>query len=829
MSLNTMQPSDKLAKLPAQDLVSLPLPQDGYEFGYGNLEDEGEIHLRNYWRAIRKRFWMVVGFTLLGAMLTAIYMARKPNIYEAQARVQVNLENAATSGASGKSGAVVVSNQVTDPAYFNTQLQILSGPGLLRRVAKTLDLENNAAFLKTGRETRRSTWQSIVAMVGLGRKDADQDSASTEVPRTEKVAPASSREDLVEAKRLEPFVTLLSKNLKIEPVVEKRVGIVKDTRLIDIRYTHSDPQLAAKIVNAVADTYTLQNLERRTETTVNAGDLLLKRIAELQSEIRAGEERLINYAKNHQILSLDPSQNTVVDRLAGLNRQLLEAENERKMAEASYRAALRPGAADAMAEENAKQIADIETKLADLRQKRANLLVENTEEWPEVKEITTQIASLEEQTKEIRRRASSAIVTNLQTKYHQAADREGSLRDAFNQQRGETLTQNEAAITYRIIQQEIETNKQLLDSMLQGSKQNDMMLAETPNNAYVVDYGIAPSEAVGPRRLLTIGLAMILSLAIGIGLALFIEYLDNSIRSVDDIVRVLRLPALAVIPSIGSIKKRGSLIPSKIAGSAKGSAALVLRNGKTSNSGNGNGYVNPQLWIHTNSRSPMAEAYRQLRTSILLSTAGRAPKTILVTSSTPAEGKTTTAVNTAISLAQTGESVVIIDADMRRPRLHTIFNLPNTKGLSHILSQDLNEMEVLQTVEKDSESGVHVLTAGMAPPNPAELLGSNQMHRLITTLEYFFKYVVIDSPPIASFTDGVLLSTMADGVLLVVHGGKTSQDVAKRARLHLQNVGARIFGVVLNRIDMHSPDYGDYYSDYYKHGYYESTDEVAVA
>jgi capsular exopolysaccharide synthesis family protein len=328
-------------------------------------------------------------------------------------------------------------------------------------------------------------------------------------------------------------------------------------------------------------------------------------------------------------------------------------------------------------------------------------------------------------------------------------------------------------------------------------------------------------------------LALMLSLGVGIGLAFLMEYFDNSIRSVEDIDRTLRLPALAVIPSLGSIKKRKLLGSDK---PATKTTALVVRgggslhtngNGKTNGNGNGhgNGYENSELWIHLNNRSPISEAYRQLRTSILLSSAGREPRTILVTSSTPAEGKTTTAVNTAISLAQTGESVVIIDGDMRRPRLHSIFKLPNTKGLSHILSKDTNDAEMLASIERDSASGLYVIPAGMAPPNPAELLGSHQMRRLIIMLESKFRYVVIDSPPVASFTDGVLLSTMADGVLLVVHGGKTSREIAKRARQHLCDVGARIFGVVLNKVDTRSPDYYDYYQTYLADGYYEAAEK----
>src|SRR5205823_2282212 len=264
--------------------------------------------------------------------------------------------------------------------------------------------------------------------------------------------------------RLEPYVRMIQASLKVEPVKETRTGsYTKDTRLIDLSLTYPDPQVAAKIVNAIADTFVLSNLEKKTETNASAGDFLQKRVADLQAQIRNGEERLVNYAKDHQILSLDGSQNTVVERLAGLNTQLLQAENDRKQAEAEYRAAMAPGAASALAAKDTKQLDDIETKLAALRQKRTELLVENTEEWPEVKEVTQQIATLEKQVNDARGRATSVVTTNLDTRYRQALEREKSIRAAFNQQRGETLTQNESAINYRIIQQEIETNKQLLD------------------------------------------------------------------------------------------------------------------------------------------------------------------------------------------------------------------------------------------------------------------------------------------------------------------------------------------------------------------------------
>jgi capsular exopolysaccharide synthesis family protein len=224
--------------------------------------------------------------------------------------------------------------------------------------------------------------------------------------------------------------------------------------------------------------------------------------------------------------------------------------------------------------------------------------------------------------------------------------------------------------------------------------------------------------------------------------------------------------------------------------------------------------------INLDSRSPLAEAYRHLRTSVLLSSAGRAPKSLLVTSSLPGEGKTTTAVNTATSLAQTGASVVIIDADMRRPRLHSIFGIPDQLGLSSILSSSVTEKEILGMVARDETTGLGILTSGPIPPNPAELIGSDQMRHLMSVLQQHFDHVVVDSPPVSSFTDGVLISTMVDGVLLVVHGGKSSRHIVRRSKQLLQDVGAKIFGVVLNNIEIQSHDY--YYYQRYSDKYYSA-------
>ena len=753
---------------------------------------EGEMHLRDYWRTIRKRLWLIIGLALIVGMIVTLRQARQPDIYQASARVQVDTENFSPAMGASKGGSYFVDNYM-DPEYFNTQVQILSSPTLLRRVAKTLDLEHNQTFLDP-RVQNRSTWENLKRMAGFGTPESAP--AKTNIVRedaTLAVASSNFNSDSPEdIERLAPHVGMLQGMLNVVQV--------KKTRLIDITATHTDPAVAAKVVNATADAFALWNLEVKTKTNSIAGTYLQKRIAELQAQIRNGEEQLVNYAQGHQILSLDASQNTVVERLAGLNKELLVAENERGLAEAAYRASLMPGLAEATAETNDKHIADLKGRLAELKQKRAQLLLTDTEESPEVKDVNQQIAVLEKELEESRAGAKQIISVTLQGNYRKALDREKTLRESFNKQRAETVAQNQAAINYNILKQEIETNKGLLEGLMQRSKENDVSMAGTPNNIHVVDYAAIPKGAIGPRRTQAVFLALMLSLAVGVGLALFLEYLDDTVKTTSDIESGLRLPALAIIPIAGRTAQR--LLPI--------TKALQKTNG------NGSGR---ELLINTEGPSLQAEAYRHLRTSILLSTPGRSPKSLLVTSSVPSEGKTTTVVNTATVLAQTGASVLVIDADMRRPRLHAVFGLPNTVGLSAILSSDVAEADIFSMIRQYGDSNVYLLSSGMIPPNPAELLGSGQMRRLMEIVGKRFTHVVIDSPPIASFTDGVLISLLVDGVILVVHGGRTSRQVVRRTRQMLQEVGSKIIGVVLNKADIRSSDY--YYYHYnYKNSYY---------
>jgi polysaccharide biosynthesis transport protein len=309
-----------------------------------------------------------------------------------------------------------------------------------------------------------------------------------------------------------------------------------------------------------------------------------------------------------------------------------------------------------------------------------------------------------------------------------------------------------------------------------------------------------PRDPIGPPRLRNIGIAFLVSLIAGIGLAFLLDFLDDTLKSIDDVDRYIHLPALGLIPASRSDRQRlrGGPQPS---GPSPATA----------------------LALFEDVRSPIAEAYRHLRTSLLLSSAGQPPKTILITSSQPSEGKTTTAVNTAFMLAQTGAEILIIDCDLRRPRLHVNLEVPNVKGLTNLLSGETDIDSVIQTYER--QPNLKLLTSGPVPPNPAELLGSEEMRKLLVTLSGRFAHVVVDSPPAISFTDASILSTMVDGVVLVVHGGRSSRAVVRRAKQQLLDVGAHIFGVVLNNVKLESQDY--YYTGYYSSYYYSSPEDSA--
>lgn len=809
----------------------IPAPNGGAGIGaYRDFTSSESFQLKDYWRAIRKRLWLVIGITVLLTTLTAIYMARKPNIYKASATVQVDLEQANPDLITKESRLPIFN---ADPAYFNTQLQLLNSDSLLRRVIKEQSLDSNKDIQQIKLEDSISAWQSMMRSVGLASAAATekkQEKAVEEVIPSQNSAVATT-EELDEAIRLAPYVKILKRNLTIEPIRESR-ATVKDTRLIEVSFNTTNPELGASIVNGIAAMFTKVNQEKRTGKNRTTNDFLEERIANLQSQVKNDEQKLVSLKQQSGILNLEPDLTLSINTLAQLNKQLLEATNNRKNAEAEYNAvrnspdAVKSRVEDLLARyiterENDMRALEGETKkrVAEFMAEKEQLLKEYKPEAQEVREVDAKINVLnseiakaksisQKNIDDYRNRSSQVVLDNLKTRYLQAKETEDKIAASFNQSFNESQGQNRDAINIKLLEQSVETNKGFLKNLIEQQSGNDLTAQGTSNNISVTEIAIPPDAPVSPRRVTTVIAALLLSMLFGAGLALFLEYLDDTVRSAEEVEHILQLPALAAIPTIDSLPKRKLLL-------VGGGTAEIDADKKP----------NSELLIHSDLRSSLAEAYRQLRTSILLSTAGHAPKSLLVTSSLPSEGKTTTAVNTAISLAQTGAKVLIIDADMRRPRLHSIFDISNAEGLSTVLSSDLSEKEIVDVAQYDEASKLYMLPSGPVPPNPAELIGSQQMTNMLRAMHNNFTHVVIDSPPIASFTDGVLIASMVDGVILVVHSGRSSRQVIKRSRQLLSDVGARILGVVLNNVNLRQQDNYYYYQSYYHRSYYRTDDE----
>jgi capsular exopolysaccharide synthesis family protein len=404
-----------------------------------------------------------------------------------------------------------------------------------------------------------------------------------------------------------------------------------------------------------------------------------------------------------------------------------------------------------------------------LQSSREALMVQYTAEWPEVKKIDNQIKQLEAELNRI----PTQVVGMMKTSYEQSVNKENQLKRSYFTKRADATQQTKAEIGLSDLNQRIETNKQLYQTYLQRQRELQVIGNERNNNVTQVEEARLPREPIGPPRVRNIMIALLLALAVGVGLAFLLDYLDDTLKSVEDVDRHLHLPTLALIEDV---------------------------------------------------RSPVAEAYRHLRTSLLLSSAGQPPRTILVTSSQPSEGKTTTVVNIAMMLAQTGAEVLVLDCDLRRPRVHSHFGIGNARGVTNYLSGDAQASEIIQTSER-LPPNLKIIPSGPVPPNAAELLGSDEMRRLLYVLSENFTHIVIDSPPAISFTDASILSTMVDGVMLVVHGGRSSRAVVRRAKQQLQDVGAHLFGIVLNNVKLEANDYY-YYTGYYS-GYYSTEEESA--
>jgi polysaccharide biosynthesis transport protein len=522
---------------------------------------------------------------------------------------------------------------------------------------------------------------------------------------------------------------------------------------------------------------------------------------ELSVKVRRSEDARIEYERNNQIWTVDDKSdkgNVATERLSDLNRQLTEAQSESLKRQALFEFA-KTGDEDAV-----PQLRD-NTVLIDLQKKRADLAVQYTDSvnqygpnYPKVQRLQAQIKEVDDQIGHERK----GIVAQLESEYREAKQHEELLSRALDEQKAEVNVMSEKMIQYNILKREAEANKSLYESLQTKLKEAQISSGLKSSNIRIVDPAMIPSTPSRPAKTRNIALAFLVGLVGGIGLALLREYLDNTVKTPDDVETLARLPSLAVVPAFGE-------------GAAAARRTGFLRTTTTSV----NGYEKRiELVAQHLPKSQMSEAFRALRTALLLSQPDRPPQVILVTSALPREGKTTAAANLAVTLAQLGDSTVLVDADLRKPGVGRLLDLGTGKyaGLSSYLA-GVSSLDLV-TVPHPAIANLAAIPTGPLPPNPADLLSSHRLSEAIAELRKKYKFVVIDSPPIMAATDAVILSVQTDGVLLVVRSGETPKEAFSRTRDLLISVKSHLLGVVLNAVDSSAPDY--YYSyRYYPYSY----------
>lgn len=784
--------ADKMGFQPRDAASSKGKGSADYGYGYGTEDDK--VYLREMWRTIRKRKWLIVSIVLVVTALVTVEMYRTKPTYQAATIIEIGKDSSTVV----RSGDLVI-NDDSDPYYqvnIKTKMLLLNSRELHEDVVADLKLDENSAFLQTSNE--KPFWAIFFGGAGDAQPE-EEESIEGETVESEQ---ARSPEEIA---RLAPFVEALEERLTVEPV--------REARALKVSFTHTDPAIAARVTNAVARHFMKRSFQAKTEKFTDAATWLDRSTRELKAKVEQGEQALANYTREHNIFSItDEKQDKTTlttDKLARLHDQALRAETDRMLKQTLYQEVKAGHIAQLPDSFSDVKLVELQKQLNELKTAEAQLSVKYAPKNPRILEVQEQIAAVEQQIDAGRK----ALEEKLKVDYDRAIQDEQSLKGALERTKTEAAQENQAAIQYNILKQDLDTARALYTDFLHKTNQAKAQVAEQHSNIRVIERAAVPKKPIGPKRLLMIMLGFLVSLAGSAGLVFFLEYLDNTIKNVEDVSRYVQLPALGVIPAISAGAARR--LSAKNASNKKRVAAASPSQMASQ--------FKPGQLMALDTRSTAAEAYRALRTSVLLSAAGNPPKTILVTSSQPGEGKTTTCINTAISLAQLGASVLIIDCDLRKPSTHKVFGVDHTLGVSTYLSRNV---AIEGLIQKLPINNVSLLACGPIPPNPAELISSAKMKEMLQLLGERYDHILIDSPPLISVTDPVILSRMVDGVMLVVHGGRSTRDLVRRARQELASVGAKIFGVVLNNVDLRHEEYGNYYYGH-SYGYEQGSAESA--
>ncbi len=720
-----------------------------------------ERHLLDYVRTVYKRRWLAIPVFLLVFLAGTLNAMRETPIYRARTQVLIERDtpNIATLDQMFQS-----TDGWFNDAFYQTQYRILQSRSLAKRAIDEMQLGD--APLGRAPEPTRS-----LDPIALARKAASSVYHAIAGRSAERSSPAETQavdESELQSAKIDAF----RGGIAIEPV--------RNSRLVDILYTSPDPAFAAQAANALAKAYIAQAMEFRFSESKEAADWLSDRLTEQRKALEASEAALQAYREKNGAVSVADSSasNIVVQRLTDLNSALTKAKTERINKEALYnqlKTAEANGTLDSFpAVLSNDYIQKLRSDLADLQRQQAQLAERYGERHAEMIKIRTAIEIADAKLKG----ELGKVVESVKNEYLSAVSEERSLQGALDAQKTEALSLNRKGIEYGVLQREAESNKQIYEALMQRTKETDIASDRKSTNIRVVDTAETPKAPISPNLQRSFLLSLIAGMTLSLGLVFFVDYLDSRLKTPMDLKAYLSVPFLGMIPAVSRGKGTGNPL---VTGLGPGG---------------------------------FSEAFKTVRTNVLFSSADDGLRSLVVTSAGPGEGKSICSANLAIALAETGLRVLLVDADMRRPRVHEIFDVPEEPGLSNLLTGNAKASEVIRKANVDK---LWVMSAGHIPVNPAELLSSLRFVDFLAALEDHFDWVVLDTPPVLVVADSIVVANKTTGVMFVVGADQTSRNAARNAIEQLQATNANVIGSVLNKADVRR--HSHYYSSYYRKEY----------
>ncbi len=751
-------------------------------FEIERLSGQQEISLRELWKIALKKRWIIINTTLaVFAVVTLFSFLAKPK-YTASGQLLIDREPNILSFED------IFQIESFKDDYFQTQYKLLQSRALAGATIDRIRLHGGEPFVK--------------AAIGDGMLWA---------------------EDLKNDPRI--------RGKLVDTLLERQmVRPIKRTRLVQVSFTDHDPKFAAETLNSLFDAYIEMNVQKKYQATEQATDFLAKQIAAVQAEIEENEKDLQEYGKEKNIIALSDTENTVIERLGELNKALTEAQIDRVNKETYYNeisVATPDYIPDALANPLIQKLREEYSRLNREYVKKSETFLPNYPEMQSLKaELDTAKKALEDETQ--------ALIKRAYSDFQAAQKREEALSQEFNKQKREAFQLNSNAIQYNSLRIQIQNQKNLLESLMKRKSETDVssrLKGLRTSNIWIVDKAEIPMSPSSPNKRNNLVFALMIGLLGGLGLAFVFERLDVTVKDYEDIKKYAEMPMLGMVPDflgnglmkdskgVGEEESRESEDKSKRIGMRFQNRVLnAIRPRKLES--RGGDQESMDLIVHFSPGSSFSEYYRSIRTTLLLSAADAKTQAVAVTSPLPQEGKTATISNLAVSLAQAEKSVVIIDADLRRPRLHKIFRIKNLSGLTKYLMGDLPIKDLLRATPIPT---LFLINAGPVPPNPLELLGSEKMANLIDRLKQNYDFVLLDTPPMLAVSDAIVLGSRLDGAILVVQGGKTPREALRQAREKLDAHRIKGLGVIINRVNLRN--FNDYYyaDSYYTYqGYTQS-------